>query len=189
MPVPTLVQWFTAQRVEGGVSVEWELAPAAGSSVAASLEVSTSADGEWHAVLAPVESLGDQRRVLDPVHAQPNEARWYRLGLVGAEGRMAYEGPVEVRWPGGGPSVWASAPYPQPADRRLRFDLPSGTDAPRNVRMLDLQGRLVEGWTLQPSSGGPASLMLDVSAVPPGVYFVSMEIKGHHFRHRVLIAH
>ena len=61
-------------------------------------------------------------------------------------------------------------PYPNPATDRLYLDRPvHTTDA---IRILDLQGRVVEGWSMQ----GPDRV--DVRALPTGMYQLEVRQEG-----------
>lgn len=69
-------------------------------------------------------------------------------------------------------------PYPNPASNSLTLEWINITSAPMNVNIYDASGQLITGRTYSPASTGLNQVLVDVSGLSMGIYFVSYSVEG-----------
>ena len=69
-------------------------------------------------------------------------------------------------------------PYPNPASNSLTLEWINITSAPMDVYIYDASGQLITGRTYSPASTGLNQVLVDVSGLPVGIYFVSYSVEG-----------
>lgn len=147
-------------RLGGDVLLEWQLSTP---DPVRRFRVESSEDGRAFAVLAELEAgEGPLYRGSHQARSAPGR-RWYRITAAGSNGAVLRS------------NLWSTVSmadtetvllYPNPVHAAVTLvgDLPRGAQ----FELVDMQGKRWLMQQLQPMSG--ASVQLDVSQIPPGVY-------------------
>lgn len=190
MTTPTALASFFAEDLEAGVLLRWRFA---GESDIASqtLQRSPSETGPWVPVEATVFSRDGMTAALD-TQAEPGRTHWYRLHVVGTDGRESAWGLVSAYHAGvaAGPAVLlAPSPNPTPAGTTLAFRLPR----PEFVRLeiVDASGRRVRTVREGMAAAGEHQAFWDGTAggrpVPAGLYFAVLRTPAGRLARRVAV--
>lgn len=189
-PTATLVQRFQAHPLaDGGVRIEWELAPSAADAATHVDRILPDGAGRVRLTGAPVTGAG-VHEVLD---AEPGDAATltYELVEAGEDGEHALQRLTLERGAAAGPglSLAPAAPNPFRGTTLIRFDVPR----PERVRVAihDSAGRLVRVLEDGELPAGRYSRLWDGRdemgrEVPSGLYFCSAERAGERLVRRAV---
>lgn len=177
-PLPVELLSFNAEPEEPGARIHWSTASEQNSS---QFLVQRSADlSDWD-VVATVPAAGTSNTVLDYQAYDPTprtSVTYYRLEQVDLDGSVHYSPVVSLS-----PDVSSEVMlWPNPVTDLLNI---TTTEEPHlNVRMLDMQGRIV----LVHSPANTHHTSLDLNALRPGTYLVHIETEGGAIQQRIILA-
>lgn len=185
-PVPTLLQAFDAETVEGGIAVTWQFANAS-TIVASWVERADAVAGPWTRIAAETKTENGMLKVTDQSVASEH-TYMYRLSAQLSSGEFVKFGPIEAK---SGVIVTEFAitqPSPNPTHGMsyMTFALPS--QARVKLSVMDIQGREVAVLVDGVMNAGRHQAVWNASSVrSSGVYFVRYEVPGKTFTRRVVV--
>lgn len=165
-PLPVSLRSFTATRNNSTVNLKWETVSekdSRGFFIERNL-----GNGAWQTLgFVPTKALhGNSNSSLSYTYTDMNDAKGiiqYRLRQVDIDGKHAYSPIRAVRAPG---QKLKTIVYPNPsADGKVNVAFPD-TDAPRDVSLSDMNGRIIKQWK------GVRSNYLQIDNLMAGFYTI-----------------
>ncbi len=159
---------FKGRALDGRNELLWETATEENAShfeVQRLIEGTTNFE-EVGKVLARGNTTTVQSYSFDHLHPKPLE--YYRLKMVDLNGDYAYSDVISVQIQKGGMGFIRIAPNPTKNNLNITFEINEDTQ----IRVSNVAGKLVYSNMLTETHEG--KLNLDVSAMAPGVYFISL---------------
>lgn len=191
--VAALLQTFTAEATDAGISVRWALA-LPGADLTVDLERGPTADGPWTLVKSAANLDALAATALDDA-AEPGRTWYYRLQVRESSGGSYTLGALSVERPLVGDGVpELGAPWPNPArdGTQVAFRLPA--TQPVSVQVFDVRGHRVRTLVDGSLAAGEHTAAWDGtteggSRAPAGVYFVTLKTTRAMHTQRVVLAH
>jgi hypothetical protein len=174
--VPLLLQEFTAEGVDAGIEVVWQL-QMVDVTMDFFVERSLSMDGPWEMVTAPVSYLGQTSTLID-AEAEAGQTYYYRLLTTAGSDDLVLGYASATRIGFAGVTLGAAMPNPAPGGTQLAYRLPSSQNV--QISVYDLAGRLVRTLKSGNAADGEHFVQWDGNdrrgqRVPAGVYFVNLK--------------
>jgi hypothetical protein len=166
--LPVTYRYFRAQPAGNNVDVSWETDTESGSS---HFVIERAPDGRNFVPVGHVVAKGRAAsyRFTDP---EPGQGNWYyRLRQVDADGGAAYTRTVQVQLGAPAGPAFALQSNIVRNEIRVRFDR---RVASRQLRLLDLSGRVLLHKTIDPSAGQTASILFSGLHMPAGIYLLEI---------------
>lgn len=186
-PVPTLLQAFDGETVDGGIAVTWQFT-AASTIVSSWVERADVVTGPWTRIAAPTEVENGMLKVMDR-SVESEHAYLYRLTAQLTSGEFVKFGPIEVKSGVIVREFAISQISPNPSrgkSPRIDFAMPSQANVKLSV--LDIQGREVAVLVDGTLNAGRHQTVWNASSTQSGVYFIRYEVRGGKtFTQRVVV--
>lgn len=169
-PLPVTLVAFSGRPTAGGVALGWQTASEVNNSYFA-VERAPEGQADSFTELGRVAGGGTTRagQRYEFLDAAPGSGGYYRLRQVDADGQAHYS-PVVVVRAGAGPTLSA---YPSPATATLL--VASATET--RLALLTARGELVRHYPVR-----AGQQVLDVSALPAGIYYLRDPATGRSIR-------
>lgn len=174
-PVPVSLLSFRGNKVNRGVLLEWKTA---WENQNMFFIVERSVNGTDFLPVANLAGAGNSNTTSTYSHVDNNpEAglNYYRLRQVDQDGKSAYSSVILIRYESGNEELLV---YPNPAHDKLVLEFSNDLQEQMLVKITDQKGNLVVSKSVYVSS---RQMNLNVSALPPGVYFMETTVKGRLF--------
>jgi hypothetical protein len=128
-----------------------------------------AASTDWRDI-ATVSADGRARVVFEDEGLEPGSTYGYQLSWFGTDGRRS-AGEFWVTTKASGRLV-LSGIVPNPASRALSLRYAARAGFPVEIRVIDVQGRVVLTQTRMPTGGAPEELRVAVADLAPGLYYL-----------------
>lgn len=191
--VAALLQSFTAEASDAGISLHWALA-LPGADLRVDLERGPTADGPWTLVKSAQSLEALAATTLDDA-AEPGRTWHYRLQVIESNGASTTLGELAIDRPlvgGGIPEL--GSPWPNPArdGAQVAFRLPS--TQPVSVQVFDVRGHRVRSLVDASLGGGEHTAQWDGTSAsgeraPAGVYFITLKTPNAVRTQRLVLTH
>ncbi len=176
-PLPINLLSFEAKRLGPKVDIKWTTATEVNNDF---FTLERSSDGANYTGIAFVPGAGTSSTAINYYHSDLDPLKgtsYYRLRQTDFDGTTKVYPAVSIHYGGG----FGTSVYPNPTDGYVRISLPEN-DGSVTVRILSANGALV--WNAV-SEG--VLIEEDLSALPPGMYFVETETKAATERFKLVI--
>ena len=191
--VAALLQSFTAEASDAGVSLRWALA-LPGADLRVDLERGPTDAGPWTLVTSAENLAALSASTIDTA-AEPGRTWHYRLQVVEGNGATYTLGELAIERPlvgGGVPDLGAPWPNPTLDGAQVSFRLPS--TQPVVVQVFDVRGHRVRSLVDSSLGGGEHTALWDGMTAggeraPAGVYFITLKTQNAVRTQRLVLAH
>ena len=184
-PLPVQLAAFSVEAAGRAAHLSWRTATELRND---RFEVERSYDGTKFDKIAEVRGAGTSATPRDYAFADAEAGArggqvYYRLRQVDVDGGSQYS-PVRVlAFKAAAGSLAGFHLYPNPAQQRVTLELVGLNAAPSTVTLIDLAGRIVRQQVVAADANVP---VLDLSALPTGVYQVRVEQQGQRYTQRLV---
>ncbi|MBC3538939.1 T9SS type A sorting domain-containing protein [Rufibacter sediminis] len=169
-PLPVTLISFTAKAQKEGVQLVWATASEKDNSF---FQVERSADGKDFVAIGQVKGLGNSNVLVSYSFndvATPEGTVYYRLKQVDIDGKFEYSKTIAVQTKGIAPVQATLKAYPNPTADAVNLDLTKVATAPVTIKVIALDGRLMESLEV---TGGSVQ-KVDLTKVAAGTYLLQM---------------
>lgn len=180
--VPVQLIRFDVEPRNSTVILHWQTSNEVNNS---GFEIERSENGSQFETLGFVGSKGDAALYQFTDNA-PLKKGFYRLRQIDLDGKFSYSKIVHIQQD----ASWQISTYPNPADQEIMVlvDGPGKDAHPVLIGIYDLNGRLIEEKTVEPT--GNAAVSISTTHYTPGVYFVQTTVGSSQTRtEKVIIMH
>ncbi len=156
--LPVELQRFNGKAADNGILLNWSTATELNNDY---FEIEYSRDAILFESIARIEGAGTTQlpQSYSFLHTHPKGGwNYYRLRQVDFDGTTAFSDVVPVRWENGYEPLTV---FPNPSDRKLEI---RGLLGPARVIILDIQGRIVQQYSIEPNHS------IDISTLNEGFY-------------------
>jgi len=173
-PLPVELTTFTATAVRTEAQLAWSTASEKNND---HFDVERSLDGGKFAVIGTVRGQGSTTLATQYSFRDAEAAKltrkpvYYRLRQVDTDGKSSYSPTRAVQFGAGGKLDVSVYPNPNPHLSKATLDLTALPAGKCEVQITDVHGRLLRQLTLD----GAAEHVLDVQALPAGLYLVRLQ--------------
>lgn len=170
LPLPVELSLFEANLSQNEVILKWETESEFNNDY---FDVEHSVDGVYFTPIAEIQGNGISTEKTDYsfTHRNPEVGiNYYRLNQMDFDGRSEYSKVVTAEFES---EIGDVTIYPNPAKELLTIELNIAFENDSNIQIFDLTGRLV-GTSKMSLEKGNNQLLLDVSLLQNGVYFIQL---------------
>ena len=167
--LPVTLNYFNGSRQNNSHILNWKVTCNSAPNVTITLERSSefSRFTGIHSITADALRCNQP---FDYTDANPlNGMNYYRLKMTDADGKITYSSTVALRNAAKGFDIISIAPNPVTADGNFKLNIASAQSSKLDIRILDMQGRIVNRQII-PVTAGSNSIPMNVGKLAAGTY-------------------
>ncbi len=170
-PLPVHLLRFTAKRLGSNTSViEWEMTDFCSSQ--AEFVVEKSVDGQTFNALATQPGNEQSMHYFYTDTHFGNRSTWYRLKMIGSDGRIAQSGAVALMHTSR--DIHITSISPNPVQQQTQLFLVSGVPAQARFTITDMSGLVLQQWSAALAAGSN-KCTIDLKGLPAGIYNLTVQ--------------